>query len=158
LLQKLLTARSRCSRSCSLRDHVAPEAAHCVPTLLQKLLTARSRCSRSCSLRAHPRGRPQGILGDSNFVLYTSSTLPGMGIFKTYLVLCTGYDTAALASYKVHDYLEASMQGSAQLQVRRRPRQCCDYMRHSLPSCASALHPSALHPSALHPSAKWPGL
>ena len=42
-----------------------------------------------------------------------------MGIFKTYLVLDSSYDTVALAAFRVHDYLEASaLQGSSQLQVK----------------------------------------
>jgi hypothetical protein len=58
------------------------------------------------------------MLGESSFVLFTSSTLSGMGIFKTFLLLSNGYDSSSLANFKVMEYLEASaLQSSSQLQV-----------------------------------------
>lgn len=75
-----------------------------------------------------PRLRPcvlQGLLEGATFAPYTTSTLPGMGIFRTHLCLPAGYDTAALDGFDVRAYLAASAaQCTPQLQVRCW-RGCC---------------------------------
>lgn len=60
----------------------------------------------------------QAAQADTAFLPYTSSTLPGMGIFKTFLLFQKGYDASALATLNVPEYLAAAaLQSNPQLQV-----------------------------------------